>query len=152
MQTGYQLRRLFNVILTQCSPLDPAVLWEQFASCICDDLAHKLRTSFGVASPTDSEINDYGLYLLNDLLQETGKSLSDYPPMPLPVKNWSTTGDNRLIWEHRQLQRDTDTAIVHSNVERLNPGQRRAFDAITTSVLEAKGTTFFLNGGAGRST
>ena len=55
MKTGYQLRRLFCIILTQCSLLEPLQLWERFSINICDDLAHKLRTLFAMPNPTRSE-------------------------------------------------------------------------------------------------
>ncbi|KAF7127864.1 hypothetical protein RHSIM_Rhsim11G0010700 [Rhododendron simsii] len=74
MQTGYQLRRLFYVILTQCSPLQPLELWKRFFINICDDLAHKIHTLFGILNPTEAQIEDYGLYLLNQMLEETGKT------------------------------------------------------------------------------
>ena len=61
---------------------------------ICDDLAHKLRTLFAIPNPTDAQVEDYGLYLLNQLLQESGKSLIDFPPMPEPVEHWSTIVGN----------------------------------------------------------
>ncbi|KAF7145290.1 hypothetical protein RHSIM_Rhsim04G0168000 [Rhododendron simsii] len=48
MKTGYQLRRLFCVILTQCSPSQPAVLWDKFAMHICDDLACKIIALFSI--------------------------------------------------------------------------------------------------------
>ena len=54
---------------------------------ICDDLPHKIRISFGILSPTKDQIKDYGLYMLNQLLQEADKSLVDFPPMLLPVGN-----------------------------------------------------------------
>ena len=54
MRTGYQLQRLFSVILTQCSPLQPNVLWNQFKIHICDDLAHKIWTLFGILRPTEA--------------------------------------------------------------------------------------------------
>ncbi|XP_058227941.1 uncharacterized protein LOC131336209 [Rhododendron vialii] len=90
MQTGYQLRRLFCVILTQCSPLQPLELWKRFFINICDDLAHKIRTLFGILNPIEAQIEDYGLYLLNQMLEETSKSSLDFPPMPQPIENWST--------------------------------------------------------------
>ncbi|XP_028100375.1 uncharacterized protein LOC114299737 [Camellia sinensis] len=79
MKTGYQLRRLFTIILTQCSPLQPYALWNHF-QCIYNE-----------AQQADAEII----------------------------------------------------------IDRLNNDQRTAYDAITSSVFENKGTIFFLNGGAG---
>ncbi|KAF7140271.1 hypothetical protein RHSIM_Rhsim06G0045600 [Rhododendron simsii] len=149
MKTGYQLRRLFCVILTQCSPSQPAVLWDKFAMHICDDLACKIIALFSIPNPTAAQIEDYGLYLLDELLQESGKNLKDFPPMPLPIGNWSVVVGNRLILEHQQLISDAQRSNANINVESLNEEQRAAYTAITTSVFENKGTTFFLNGGAG---
>ncbi|XP_057482346.1 uncharacterized protein LOC130769157 isoform X2 [Actinidia eriantha] len=149
MNTGYQLRRLFSVILTQCCPLQPHVLWKQFSVHICDDLAHKIRTLFAIANPIEAQIEDYGLYLLNQLLQESGKCLTDFPPMPQPIRNWSMIVGNRLIWEQRQLQIDAQQIDVQINVDRLNDKQCEAYVAITSSVFQNKGTIFFLGGGAG---
>ncbi|KAF5933474.1 hypothetical protein HYC85_029645 [Camellia sinensis] len=149
MKTGYQLRRLFCIILTQCFPLQPHALWNQFSMHICDDLAHKLRTLFAISNPTEAQIEDYGLYLLNQMLQESGKSLIDFPPMPQPTANWSATVGNRLIFEHQQLHNEAQQTDVQITIDRLNNGQRTAYNAITSSVFESKGTIFFLNGGAG---
>ncbi|KAG5550191.1 hypothetical protein RHGRI_015221 [Rhododendron griersonianum] len=149
MKTGYQLRRLFCVILTQCSPSQPAALWDKFAMHICDDLSCKIQALFFIPNPTAAQIEDYGLYLLDELLQESGKNLKDFPPMQLPIGNWSVVVGNRLILEHQQLISDAQHLDVNINVESLNEEQRAAYTAIITSVFENKGTTFFLNGGAG---
>ncbi|KAG5536766.1 hypothetical protein RHGRI_024260 [Rhododendron griersonianum] len=146
MKTGYQLRRLFCVILTQCSPSQPTALWDKFAMHICDDLACKIQVLFSIPNPTAAQIEDYGLYLLDQLLQESGKNLKDFPPMPLPIENWSVIVGNRLILEHQQLISDAQHSDANINVQSLNEEQRAAYTAITTSVFENKGTTFFLNG------
>ena len=143
IKTGHQLRRLFCVILTQCFPLHPLALWNQFKMQICDDLAHKIRTLFVISNPSETQIEDYGLYLLNQLLQEFGKSLLDFPPLPQPVGTWGAVVGNRLIREHQQLLSDANQADVQTNINRLNNAQKIAYIAITSSVLENKGTTFF---------
>ena len=78
MRTGYQLRRLFSIILMECSPVDPAALWSQFSMNICDDLQPKIQASFGISSPTQNQIEDYGLFLINELLEESGKCLATF--------------------------------------------------------------------------
>ncbi|XP_052185281.1 uncharacterized protein LOC127796918 [Diospyros lotus] len=98
MKTGYQLRRLFSIILTQCSPLNPCALWNQFSTHICDDLAHKIRTLFAISNPTEAQIKDYGLHLLNQMLHESGKSLIDFPPMPQPTANWSAVVGKTFLY------------------------------------------------------
>ncbi|GMP95374.1 hypothetical protein CsSME_00044449 [Camellia sinensis var. sinensis] len=149
IKTGYQLRRLFSIILTQCSPLNPYALWNQFSTHICDDLAHKICTLFVISKPTEAQIEDYGLHLLNQMLHESGKSLIDFPPMPQPTANWSAVVGNRLIVEHQQLQSEAEHADPQITIDCLNNGQRNAYNIITSSVFQNKGTVFFLNGGAG---
>ncbi|KAG5525908.1 hypothetical protein RHGRI_032266 [Rhododendron griersonianum] len=149
MKTGSQLRRLFSVVLTQCFPSQPYELWNKFAVHICDDLAYKIQTLFSIPHPTAAEVEDYRLYLLDQLLQESGKSLKDFLPMPQPTRNWSVIVGNRLILEHQQLILDAQHPNANTNVELLNDEQSSAYTTIVTSVFENKGTTFFLNGGAG---
>ena len=38
IQTGYQLRHLFAMILEHCIPTQPDVLWTTYKASICDDL------------------------------------------------------------------------------------------------------------------
>ncbi|GMQ05571.1 hypothetical protein CsSME_00050547 [Camellia sinensis var. sinensis] len=149
IKIGYQLRRLFSIILTQCSPLNPYALWNQFSTHICDDLAHKICTLFVISKPTEAQIEDYGLHLLNQMLHESDKSLIDFPPMPQPTANWSAVVGNRLIVEHQQLQSEAEHADPQITIDCLNNGQRNAYNIITSSVFQNKGTVFFLNGGAG---
>ncbi|KAF5934349.1 hypothetical protein HYC85_030520 [Camellia sinensis] len=77
------------------------------------------------------------------------KSLIDFPPMPQPTANWSAVVGNRLIVEHQQLQSEAQHADPQITIDCLNNGQRNAYNAITSSVFQNKGTVFFLNGGAG---
>ncbi|CAL5428117.1 unnamed protein product [Camellia sinensis] len=69
--------------------------------------------------------------------------------MPQPTANWSATVGNRLIFEHQQLHNEAQQTDVQITIDRLNNGQRTAYNAITSSVFESKETIFFLNGGAG---
>lgn len=149
MKTGNQLRRLFSIILTQCFPIQPYELWKQFAVHICDDIAHKIRTCFPIPNPSDAQIEDYGLYLLDQMLQESGRTLSDFPPMPQPTGNWSAVVGNRLVLEHQHLQIEAQQVDVQVDIDRLNNAQRKAYDAITSSVLQNRGRIFFVSGGAG---
>ena len=138
MKTGYQLRRLFSIILTQYSPLNPCALWNQFSMHICDDLTHKIHTLFAISNPTDAQIEDYGLHLLNQMLHESGKSLIDFPPMPQVIANWSPVVGNRLIFENRQLQSEAQQTDPQISIYCLNNGQRNAYNTITSSVFQNK--------------
>lgn len=89
MRICTQLRSLFIVILTQYFPQRPDALWNQFWVHICDDLSYKIRTLYHIPNPFDSQVEDYGLYLLNQIIQELGKSLKNFHPMQLPIGSWS---------------------------------------------------------------
>jgi hypothetical protein len=98
MQTGFRLRQLFATLLLFCEISQSARLWEQFREHICDDLLHHLQT-MGFANVSTTQVYDYGLYLLNKQLEESGRQLSDWPTMPQSVYNWDIQATNTLIAE-----------------------------------------------------
>jgi hypothetical protein len=46
IQTGYQLRNLFALILEHCSPAQPDILWQRHKASMCDDLEGVLRIRY----------------------------------------------------------------------------------------------------------
>ena len=83
MQTGGQLRFLFGYILLHCQPAMPAILWDHHKEKICDDLKQKIIDKHHIPAPTDEQIYDYGLFLLDWLLLKSEKHLLNFDPMPL---------------------------------------------------------------------
>ena len=85
MLTGSVLQSLFAIILLTCFPSEPEVLWDMFKDKICDDLKHVIQTClwFQNCPVTNEDVYDYGLYLLNKILIKSGKTLDNFPPMPL---------------------------------------------------------------------
>ena len=77
MQVGSQLRHLFATILCDCTPANLRELWDTFWSDVCDDLKYCLQHHAGIAEPTDAQVQDYGLFLIDKLLSQTGKRLQD---------------------------------------------------------------------------
>jgi hypothetical protein len=65
----------------------PHLLWDLYRVKICNDLHHRLTTQ-GHLNPTEENVFDYGLHLIQSVLMESGKTLQDYPDMPLPQQNW----------------------------------------------------------------
>ena len=62
---GYQLHRLFVVILIHCSPVDPHRVWDATKHHLCDDLQHHLIHTLHIPQPTQEQVYDYGLYLID---------------------------------------------------------------------------------------
>ena len=90
MQTGHQLRCLFAIILLHCHPIHPHTLWDFNKEKLCDNLLPRL-IALGHLNPTDEDVFDYGLHLIQVILIKAEKSLSDYPNMPLPQQEWELT-------------------------------------------------------------
>ena len=148
MASGRQLRNLFVIILRDCAPSDPLALWLQFRDKICDDLRYALQHHNLRMDPTEEDVFDYGLYLIDRLLQVSNQSLREWPMLPFPIGNWAELIGNPLIREQR-YNVDEQAALAAENIPRLNQGQRAAFDEIVKAVDEQSGKTFFLHGPGG---
>ena len=93
IQTGPCLCRLFASMLIFCQLAAPENLWDRFRNLICDDLfCH-------VPNPTPERVYNYGLFLLNSLLTESGYCLENFPKMPISEQNWNRVNGNYLITE-----------------------------------------------------
>ena len=149
MASGHQLRNLFVTILRDCSPSDPLALWLEFRAHICDDLQHALHSKNIVRDPTEEQSFDYGLYLMDDILRGSNKSLKDWPTMPLPQHDWAAVVGNRLIAEQRSYNIDEQAQLAAQRIPTLNPAQRSSFNAIVNAVETHSGQTFFLHGPGG---
>ena len=82
MQSESQLRRLFTTILAFCFPSEPSVLWNLFKDMICDDLKYRLQTTYHIQNSEDDQVYDFGLYLIDKILNQAGKSLDQFRDMP----------------------------------------------------------------------
>jgi hypothetical protein len=100
-------------------------------------------------NPVEDDIYDYGLFLLDKLLKESGRALKDWPTMPLPQRDWDAEALNPLIAEQLDYNRDTERELADQQIALLNPDQRRAFDKVVNSVQQKLGKTYFLNGPGG---
>ena len=149
MASGHQLCNLFVTILRDCSPSDPLALWLEFRVNICDDLQHSLQSRNIIDNPTEEQVFDYGLYLIDRILRAGNKALQDWPSMPLPQNDWAAALGNRLIADQRSYDRDEQAQLATQRIPTLNDGQHAAFDAIVSAVETKSGQTFFLHGPGG---
>jgi hypothetical protein len=149
MASGHQLGNLFVTILRDCSPSNPLALWLEFRIHICDDLRHALHSKNIVQNPTEEQVFDYGLYLIDNILGGNNKSLKDYPTMPLPQNNWAAAVGNRLIADQRSYDMDEQTQLAVQRIPTLNSGQRSVFDSIVAAINSQSGQPFFLHGSGG---
>ncbi|KAH6885518.1 PIF1-like helicase-domain-containing protein [Coprinopsis sp. MPI-PUGE-AT-0042] len=148
MQTGWRLRRLFVTILIFCEPTKPEDLWAEFRQYLCDDLGRRVAALRGLLNPAEEQIYDYGLFLLEQILRNEGRSLSDWPSMPRPAHNWASEHENPLLAE-QLYDLDEQYRLLQDRLPQLNIRQRQAYDSIIPSILENTGKLFFINGPGG---
>jgi len=129
-------------------------LWEQFKDKICDDLYHLIPCIYPhLPNPSDEDVFDYGLYLLDKLLTKSQKHLIDFPSMPAIIKEWGVIADNALL--HEQL--DYNPVELHERVEddvkKFNAEQKAVFTAVMASMDGRQSKSFFLQsvGGGGKT-
>jgi len=143
------------VILLTDKVAEPHLLWDQFKTGLCDDVKHKLHyMNYYQADQEipEDDIYDYGLWDLNRILVEIGKSLADFPPMPLPQQQWAHRIPNPLLQAER-YNVDEMATLVDEQRAIFNPDQAAAFDAVLESVINNQGHLFFIHaaGGCGKT-
>ena len=147
-QTGYILRALFVVIIRDCIPADPQTLWQQYKAFLCDDLARVL-TRLGIHNASDDIVEDYGLYLIEQILMSaSNKTMKDVGMNP-PSRDWVSLLSNPLMHEHLQFDAAQEERYLLEVWPLLNDDQRIAFDRIMNAVLSDQKETFFVVGAAG---
>lgn len=149
MQTGTQLRSLFATLLLFCDVSSPDRLWYTFRQHICDDLHHRLQT-LGFNNPSEDQVYNYGLYLLNKILEESGKSLVDWASMPKSQHNWDERGANTLIAEQLDYSPEAERHEFERMLQTLNGDQYSAYHAVNQAIERHGGPgVFFLDGPGG---
>jgi len=149
MATGHQLRVLFVTILNDCSPSNPRNLWDTHKHNLCDDVRRTLQRTHIRDEPSDEDVWDYGLFLINRLLSQFDKSLKDWPDMPQVQQQWADALQNPLIARERAYDPEREVQLAQERIVRFNQDQRSAFDAIADVVEARLGQSFFLHGAGG---
>ncbi|KAL1189417.1 hypothetical protein V5N11_012169 [Cardamine amara subsp. amara] len=102
-----QLRELFVLILIYCEVVDPLKLWNNCWRSLSEDILHmqRRRLGFEELNLQDKEIQQYVLIELQKLLNQSDKSLTDYPHMPVPEKKHSQQCQKLIAIRGKELQR-----------------------------------------------
>ena len=144
--TGRALRHLFALALQHTTLTNPTTIWEQFAESFCHDIQHlissgRITRPLGWEAIGDTLYLDYGLYLVQQDLNEYGKALSDFG-LSDPILNWQYTvgaTDNVVIQEEIGYNQEQEQERYAEMSEQLNLEQRDCFNAITAAVERYEG-------------
>ena len=115
---------------------------------MCDDVRYHLH-QLGRTSISQSDISDYGLHLIDSILHDSGHSLSDFPTMPQPQFDWSSTTENRLISQQLNYDVHVEESRYSELSASLNTDQQHAFQSIWQSIINKEGKIFFVDGFGG---
>jgi DNA replication protein DnaC len=99
--------------------------------------------------PSPEHIQDYGLYLIDQLLAHSEKRLQDWDSMPQITGDWAARAGNPLFREQLQYNQEDQARLAEEHIARLNLGQQTAFEQISSAVTNKTGKTFFLHGPGG---
>ncbi|XP_020982384.1 uncharacterized protein LOC107458425 [Arachis duranensis] len=83
---------------------------------------------------SDDEIKQLCLMDIDKILHSYGKTLKDYPPMPLVIEVDSSLLTERIIREELNFNRDDLKKNASDMLAIATPEQRYAFDKIVTAV------------------
>ena len=161
--SGHSLRALFVMALVHGDITNPQQIWNQFREQFCNDLLHRLRQQSILPSQVVDPHLDYGLYLIQDVLADYGKTLADYGKtlagygktladyqLPSFVHNWACSAGNPLIAAELEYNQPQEAALAAERCLQLNTGQKWCFDIITTAIADGpQHAHFFIQGSAG---
>ncbi|KAI0281932.1 PIF1-like helicase-domain-containing protein [Russula brevipes] len=134
--------------MKHCEPSQPAVLWREFWSSLCDDLPHALRLKGFVNLPVE-DVYDFGLFLLDGILHDMGTALHNFPDMPHVRRPWLSSVDNPYIAEHLSYDVELKNTIADQGFAKFNDDQHQAYHKILLSIERQDGSIFFVNGPGG---
>ena len=145
-----QLRQLFATILISNSLADPVALFNKHLPNLSDDCRHKLQHRFHIDNPSEIHISSLTLHYLQILLQQAGRSLTDFN-LPLPTIRFDDlNGISRILAEELnydvvQLRDKWETGYEMTNLQ-----QREILNVVTTAIdSKVGGGLFFIDGPGG---
>ncbi|KAF8798910.1 hypothetical protein BYT27DRAFT_7104078, partial [Phlegmacium glaucopus] len=103
----------------------------------------------GRTTVTETDVYDFGLHLIDDILHDSGHALSEFPSMPQPAYNWTNITSNRLIAQQLDYDSHSEETTASSLTSSLNVDQEHAFNQILQSILHNEGKVFFIDGFGG---
>ena len=164
LQSGNQLMRFFAVLLKECDPVEPLVLFNKYKEHMLHDLWLDYRkitkTRSQNMSPTvRRQLENTALFTVCDILESYGKHLKDYG-LTKPRKSDCIAVMCREMLCETSYDRDRCAALWTRNMETMNEEeQKQKYKEIMDAVYPATRTTipphklFFVDapGGTGKS-
>lgn len=149
VQSAYQLRSMFALILKFGPPADPLRIWTMFAFWLCDDCKHAMKRIDSTLEPTDDMVTALGLFRMQAALEEVGMTLksASLPQPNLPIISRYST----LIGNDAEEDFTPEDSYIHLEkaLHSMNEEQLALFVAVKASIVHEKPALYFLDGPGG---
>nr|XP_017217380.1 PREDICTED: uncharacterized protein LOC108194955 [Daucus carota subsp. sativus] len=153
--TAPHLRELFVTMLLFCEVSDPSALWDRHWSDLADDVEYNQRKLLHLPTLMLSDLDKQTLALeaINNLLNQHGKSLADFPGLPEIDKGTTYKFSNRLVLEEMMYDCQALEIDATERIGRLNSMQHLIFEKVVQSVNSCSGGFYFVygHGGTGKT-
>ncbi|XP_019152280.1 PREDICTED: uncharacterized protein LOC109149095, partial [Ipomoea nil] len=149
--SAHSLRKLFVTLLTSNSMAKPEKVWDIVWQYLADDVEFnaKRNTSNPDLMLNDEQKKNGALMEVEKLLNAWNKSLSDYPPMPMPVESHEYYFGNRLLYEELAYDKEALKLEHESLFSKLTDEQLLIYNKVIVDVESNKGGLFFVYGYGG---
>ncbi|CAN1186335.1 ATP-dependent DNA helicase PIF1 [Linum perenne] len=149
--TSHQIRMLFVRMIMYCQVSDVSSVWRKNWHLLSDDIQALRRQQLNLPDLQMSagDQQNFCLLEIEKLLRQFGKSLSDFPGLPIPTPDPFVALTNSLLaqelhYDHASLATQFEREIIKLNVE-----QKVAYDEIMASVQSNQHRLFFIDGYGG---
>ncbi|UYV68898.1 hypothetical protein LAZ67_6001521, partial [Cordylochernes scorpioides] len=146
-----QIRTLFAIILTTCSPSDPKGLWEKHKESMSEDILRRVRSANPNAQNSDEIFNE-ALISLEDICLSINNKILNQLGLISPERGRNDAVDRDML---REMQYDADTLQVYVETQKrlLTNEQNLAYNTVTEHVRTGNGGLLFLDapGGTGKT-
>ncbi|XP_012832537.1 PREDICTED: uncharacterized protein LOC105953423 [Erythranthe guttata] len=153
--SGDYVRRLFVVLLVANNMSRPEHVWECCWKEFAEDIEYKLQQRRTNSGPpvSDDTLRNYALIEIENILQSNSKSLSNFPPMPIPIGSMTDNTVNRLVLDELYYDIDAMREELKKYLSSITDEQKKVFDDIMDAVTNDRGGLFFLygHGGTGKT-
>ena len=147
-----KLRNLFAIILNFGEVANPKEIFEQFKHELTSDIEYEIQKKGNVICLKDVE--NICLIRLDDILQDMGSSMAQFPDMPQPNLAVDTISETRAFRRERYNEAE-QTEKLESFYDKLqtNEDQLNIFKKIEKAVNESLSQQFVINapGGYGKT-
>ncbi|KAI3941961.1 hypothetical protein MKW98_009171 [Papaver atlanticum] len=142
---------MFVIMLIFCEVTNPKKLWEKNWSLLAEGIQHperKRRHNLHLEL-TEAQLKNLTLVDIEELMKRSGRTLAEFPSMPIPEKEKEYAYKNKLIDEELDYDKEKLRTQHISLKNGLNSVQREIFDAVSQSIEQGNGGLFFVHGSGG---